>query len=300
MKAILLDGYGGPEMLRLGDAAKPVPGVGELLIRVAAIGVNPADGKWRAGMFSSFIPLQFPHIPGYDIAGIVEAGDGIAPGTRIAAMLDPIRQGAYAEYAIVALTSVAEIRDGVDFEIAAAVPTPGLTGLQMIEQQLDVRPGERVLITGATGAVGRWAMYAAKRRGAEIVAGVRAAHREAALALGATAVVVPGAEAWTGGPFDAVADMIGGADVATLCQHVRPGGRIATAATNPIPADGLPASPTFFSVRPDGAQLGVLLRAIAVAEISAPVTRTLPLERAAEAQALVDAGGAGGKIILRP
>jgi NADPH:quinone reductase-like Zn-dependent oxidoreductase len=298
MKAVLLDGYGGPEMLRLGEAPMPQPREGELLIRVEAIGVNPADGKWRSGMFASLVPLIFPHIPGYDIAGTVEAGAGLPKGTRVVAMLDPVQQGAYAEYAVVPRSAVAEMPEGLDAFTAAAVPTPGLTGVQIIEDQLDVQAGERVLITGATGAVGRWAVHAAKLRGAEVVAGVRSAHLQAALALGAAAVAVPG-ERWDGGAFDAVADMIGGPDIGALCRSVRPGGRIATAATNPIPPAGLPAIPEFFTVMPDGMRLAALLRKVARGAVAVPIAAVLPLERAGEAQAIVDAG-AKGKVILTP
>ena len=300
MKAILLDGYGGTEMLRLGETAKPVPGDGELLIRIDAIGVNPADGKWRSGMFASVIPLRFPHILGYDVAGRVVAGEGLAPGTRVAAMLDPVRQGAYAECAAVAMSAVAVIPDSLDFDSAAAVPTPGLTGAQMIEEKLDLQPGQRVLITGATGAVGRWAMHAARQRGAEIIAGVRAGQREAAFVLGAAAVIVPGEDDWNGAPFDAVADMIGGPHVATLCRSLRKGGRIVSAATDPIPAFGLCATPEFFAVRPDGTRLAALLRELAHGAVVVPIARSFPLEQAAEAQRMVDAGGTHGKVILYP
>jgi NADPH:quinone reductase len=133
MRAILMDGYGGPDVLHLGATHIPAPGPGELLIRVAAVGVNPADAKWRSGMFKSFCPLRFPHIPGYDVAGTTEPG-----GMRVAAMLDSLRQGAYAEYAAATAEHVAAIPDELGFEAAAAVSTPGLTGVQMIEEHLNV------------------------------------------------------------------------------------------------------------------------------------------------------------------
>jgi NADPH:quinone reductase len=291
MRAILMNAHGGVGVLYVGDVEQPKAGPGEILIRVAAVGVNPADAKWRAGMFQSFRPLTFPHVPGYDVAGVVEPG-----GARVAAMLDSLRQGAYAEYAVVNAAHAAAIPDGLGFEAAAAVPTPGLTGMQMIEEHLNVQRGQCVLITGALGAVGRFAVYAAKCRGARVVAGVRAKQRDAALALGADAIVALG-EAWRGADFDHVADTVGGADVATLCRHLAPGGRIMTAATTPIPAEGLAAMPTFFAVHPDGERLAALLLAVAEGEITHPVAQTLKLEKAAEAHALVEAGG-HGKIVL--
>jgi NADPH:quinone reductase len=291
MRAILMDGYGGGEVLYVGDVERPEAGADEVLVRVMAAGVNPADVKWRAGMFQAFRPLKFPHIAGYDVAGMVEPG-----GARVAAMLDSLQQGAYADYAVVAAEHAAAIPAGLGFEAAAAVPTPGLTGVQMIEDHLDVRHGQCVLITGAVGAVGRFAVYAAKRRGARVVAAVRANQLDAALALGADEVVALG-EPWSGEAFDQVGDTVGGAEVAALCRHLAPGGRIMTAATTSIPTEGLAATPIFFAVRPDRPRLAALLQAVAAGAIALPATRNMKLEQAAEAHALVEAGG-HGKIVL--
>jgi len=303
MKAILMDGYGGPEVLRLGDAAKPVPTQNQMLIRVLAVGVNPADFKWRAGMFAGFIPLIFPHIPGYDIAGIVEEAPpdaAFGKGARVAAMLDSMRQGAYAELAVADAENLAALPAGMDFAQAVAVPTPGLTGMQLAEEHLDVQPGQIVLITGATGAVGRFALWAAKRRGAQVIAAVRTSQRAMAKAIGADAVLILGEEDWTGGKIDRVGDTVGGAAVAALCRHVSADGRIFTAATTPIPAEGLAAQPVFFPVHPDGPRLAALLRAVAKGEIGAPVAKTMKLADAGKAQGMVEAGGIGGKIVLVP
>ena len=301
MKAVSFNAYGGPEVLQQADHPAPVPGAGEMLIRIEAIGVNPADGKWRAGKFSKTVPLQLPHIPGYDIAGTVVApGDtGLAAGSRVAALLHAHRQGGYAEYAVAGTPDIAVIPDELDFVRAAAIPTPGLTGLQLIEDQLDARPSQLLLITGATGTVGRFAMFAARARRVRIVALVRENYREEALALGAEIAIIPG-EVWRGEPFDHVADTIGGPQVAELCRHLRPGGLIRTVATTPIPAAGLATPPTFFPVRRDAAQLARLVEAAAKRQVTVPVALTLPLERAAEAQRLIENGGLGGKIVLQP
>ncbi len=93
-------GYGGPEVLDVIELEDPRPSSGETLVRVRAVGVNPADGKWRRGMFESFAKLAFPHVPGYDVAGTVVSGGRLAPGTAVLAMLDAYRQGAYAADAI--------------------------------------------------------------------------------------------------------------------------------------------------------------------------------------------------------
>ena len=303
MKAIIMDGYGGPDVLRLGDAANPVPAENQVLIRVMAIGVNPADFKWRAGMFASFAPLTFPHIPGYDIAGIVEEAPpsaAVGKGARVAAMLDNMRQGAYAQYAVADAENLAVLPEGMDFAQAVAVPTPGLTGMQLADEHLDVQPGQIILITGTTGAVGRFALWAAKRRGAQVIAAVRASQRATAKALGADVVLTLGEEDWTGGTIDGVGDIVGGAAVAALCRRVSADGRIFTAATTPIPAGGLAVHPVFFPVHPDGQQLATLLQLVAKGEISAPVAKTMKLRDAGEAQRMVEAGGIGGKLVLVP
>lgn len=300
MKAVMFDAYGGPEKLRIGEIEKPVPGDGQVLVRVAAAGVNPADGKWRAGMFAGFVPLSLPHITGYDVAGTIDGGGGFAPGTRVLAILPPLRQGGYAEWAVAPLDGVAPVPESLDFATAAAIPTPGLAGAQLIEEQLDVQPGHQLLITGATGAVGRFAMFAAKARGATIVAAVRASRREEARALGADTVLTLGEEDWDGLPFDRVGDTVGGSQVAALCRHVAPDGIIRTASTTPIPSEGLPVEPTTFAVHADSKRLAELAAEVAAGRITVPIAQILPLEEAQQAHRLLEAGGLRGRIILEP
>lgn len=299
MRAIAFNRYGGPDVLEALDLLVPVPGPGEVLIAVRAVAVNPADGKWRAGLFREIAPVPFPHVPGYDVAGIVEQGEGVPAGARVAVMLDSFTKGGYAEYATAKAAHVAILPDAMTFETAAAIPTAALTGLQMVERAADVQPKQRVLITGAVGAVGHVALHAARERGARIVAGVRADQAKEARALGADEIAIIG-EDWSGDGFDHVIDTLGGSDVARLCRHLAPGGRIVTAATRPIDPAGLPATPTFFGVTSDGTDLARLVFAVASGALTMPVARTLPLDRAAEAQAAVDAGGTGGKIVLLP
>ncbi len=300
MRAVAIRGYGGPEVLEFGTWPRPEPKPGEMLVEIRAAAVNPADGKWRAGMFAGYAPVSFPHILGYDVAGVTVGGEGLAPGVRVAAMLDPFTKGGYAEYVAVAADRLVAIPEGLSFEAAAAVPTAGLTGAQLVERAVDAQPGQRILLTGAVGAVGRFALDAALRRGVHVVAAVRGARKGEALALGAAQVIALGEEDWCGAPFDHVVDTVGGDAVAALCRHLRPGGRIATAATTPIDPQGLPAIPEFYAVAADAGRLGQLLDAVRNGEIAVPIARVMPLEDAAEAQRLTDAGGAGGKIILIP
>jgi NADPH:quinone reductase len=298
MRAIVMAGYGGPEVLRSSDVPMVTPASGEVLVKVVAAAVNPADSKWRSGMFASFMPLSFPHVLGYDIAGIVAGGDGLPIGMRVAAMLDPIIKGGYAEFAVAKLVNVAAIPDNLSFVNAAAIPTAGLTGTQMVERAANVQAGDLVLITGATGAVGRFALHAALKRGARIVAAVRAGRGPTAMALGADETIALGEEDWNGSAFDHVIDTVGGGAVAALCRKLKPGGRIVTAATTPIEGEGLPAIPLFFAVEPDGPMLEKLAGAVARHEIALPAPLTMKLAEAAEAQRRTDAGGLDGKIVL--
>lgn len=297
MKAIVINGYGGIEKLELADIHTPSTGVGETLVRVRATAVNPADLKWRAGMFADHRPLEFPHVLGNDVAGEVVEGQDFPIGSRVAAKLF---RGGYAEYAVVPSDLIALIPDGLDLNCAAAVATGGLTGFQMVEQAVDIRPDERVLVTGALGAVGRAVLYAAKRRGAYVVAAVRAAQRAQALALGADEAVALDDAVPTGGPFDDVIDTVGGADVARLCRHLKPGGRIVTASTTPIEGEDMPVPVEFFAVRPSGVDLRGVLEAAATGKFDVPIAHILPLAEAARAHELLERGGLGGKIVLLP
>lgn len=296
MKAIVIHRHGGPDVLELADMQRPIPGPGELLIRVEAIGVNPADSKWRAGMLAAVAPLHFPYVPGYDVAGIVETGYGFAPGTRVVAMLDNLKGGAYAAYAIAMADTVAVVPDDMDFRTAAALPTPGMTGVQMVDEHAQPMTGETVVITGATGAVGRFALFAAKRRGAKVIAAVREKHVRAAIDLGADLAVVLD-QPDTVGDVDHLLDTVGGPMIASWCQKVRPGGKILTVATDPIPCKDLTAFPTFVAVHPDRDELARIGEDVAAGRIMLAPLYAMSLDQAAQAHGLL-AGGHVGKIVL--
>ncbi|MGE0384120.1 MAG: NADP-dependent oxidoreductase [Gammaproteobacteria bacterium] len=304
MRAIVFDRYGGLEVLHPAEVPDPVAGPGQVLVRIAAAAVNPADYKWRSGMFAEMIPLPMPHIVGYDVAGTVLAvGSGVtgfAAGDRVAAMLNPITKGGYAQMVAIDAATAARIPDGLDFARAAAVPCAALTGAQVIEEVIRPKTGQTLLITGATGAVGVAGLLAALRLGARVVAAVRSKYAAQAHALGATATLALGEEDWSGAPFDHVFDTVGGEAVARLCRHLAPSGLICTAATTPIDPTGLAAQPQFVAVRPDGPRLQVLLEDVASGRLPITIARRLPLAQAAEAQRLVEAGGLNGKVILEP
>lgn len=304
MRAVQFDKYGPADVLHIAEIELPALRPNMVRVKIAAAGVNPADFKWRSGLLKEMVPLQLPHIIGYDIAGTVEAVSNdvstLAVGERVFAMLDTIQKGGYAEFAVAPAEYMVRMPEGLDYATAAALPTAGLTGFQMIDEQIKPAAGERVLITGAVGAVGRFATFAARRRGAHVIAAVRASQRDEALALGASETIVLGEEEWRGAPFDHVADTIGGPAVAALCRKLAPGGFIRTVSTTPIIPDGLPATPIFFPVHQDSKQLEAIGDLIMKREITMPIARRFPLERAAEAHRLVEAGGLRGKVVLEP
>jgi NADPH:quinone reductase-like Zn-dependent oxidoreductase len=277
---------------------RPIPTFGEVLIRVAAIGVNPADAKWRMGMFAQRVPVAFPYVPGYDVAGTIESGGTLAAGTRVLAMLDNRKAGAYAQFVVVGEQAVAQIPDGVDDATAAALPTPALTGVQIVEEHVRPRAGDRVLVTGATGAVGRFAVHAAKSSGAYVIAAVRAEQRQTSMAIGADETLVLGAEPEEALMLDHIVDTVGGAAVGALCRHVRPGGVIKTVATTPIPTDGVGSTPEFVAVHPDAHRLAAIAGWVRAGRVVVRVAHRLPLAEAVRAHHYLDAGSVGGKIIL--
>jgi NADPH:quinone reductase len=300
MRAMQFDAYGTPDVLRPADIDIPKAGAGQLRIKVAAVGVNPADFKWRQGMFRDMVPLQLPHVVGYDVAGSVDAvGPGLAAfrlGDRVVASV----RSAYAEFAIADEKSCTLIPDGIDFAQAASLPCAALTGVQLIEEGVKPERGQTVLITGATGAVGRFALHAALALGVRVIAAVRPSYFDEARELGAHDVI--GLESKVGGDisFDHVADTVGGAGVATLCRHLVPGGSIVTVSTTPIDPTGLSATPRFFAYRTDGVCLGKILSDVAAGDVAMPIARKLPLTAAAEAHRLMESGGLRGKLILEP
>jgi NADPH:quinone reductase len=304
MRAVVFDQYGGPEGLHVTDIAEPVIGPGQILIEVTAAAVNPADYKWRAGMFAAMVPIQLPHVLGYDVAGtVLEAGEGVhgfKAGDRVAAMLNPITKGGYADRAVVEAAAAARVPDGIEDAVAASVPCAALTGVQAIDETIRPKAGETILITGATGAVGHAAMLTAIRSGCRVIAAVRRRYFDEARALGAADVIALGDDGWSGAPFDHVFDTVGGADVKELCRHLKPGGRLITAATNPIDPTGLPVAPEFFAVHPDGNRLRAILEDVAAGTLAVRVAQRLPLEQAAEAHRRVEAGGITGKVVLVP
>ena len=171
MKAVVVHQYGGPEVLKFEDYPDPVPGPGEVLVRVAATSVNPIDYKRRAGLTKDFYPIQFPGLIGVDIAGtVIKVGPGVEGffvGDHVFAMAD----NTYAELCVVKAAVLAKVPQGLDLIQAAALPLVTTTGNQLLSAT-GIKAGQTVLVVGAAGNVGRSAVFTAKERGATVVAGI--------------------------------------------------------------------------------------------------------------------------------
>lgn len=299
MKAALLRSYGGVDQFAIEDVPAPKPGEGEVLLRLEASAVNPFDLILRQGLMAQFIPLQFPAILGGDGAGtIVELGAGVtgwAVGDRVAADFVANGRGAHAEYGVVPATSIARLPDNLSFEQGAALVKAGLTGRQTVDA-LNVKPGDRVLVSGALGSVGRAAIQYLQQLGAQPVAGVRPDRLDEARELAGDAIDISSAPPSTS-VFD-LAISAAGPVAAHLIGNVRDGGRIASIV--PVP-DGANAGNrvTIHELyhQTDAKTLDAVIDA-AKGRLVIPIAQIFTLDQIGAAQNAV-AAGAKGKIVLK-
>jgi len=188
MRAIEYDHYGDAKVLHGAEHTVPQRLPGQLLIEVLASSVNPIDYRFRRGDLKGLIPFGFPRIPGYDVAGIVVDNDSdssFAIGDRVMAFLDHTRGGALADYAVCSVSSAAKIPDSMPIEDAAAIPLAGTTALQSLRDHGKIKSGQSVLINGASGGVGMFAVQIAKSYACHVDAVASGRNREFCLSLGA-------------------------------------------------------------------------------------------------------------------
>ena len=299
MKAIVVHQYGGPEVLKYEDYPDPVPGPGEVLVRVAATSVNPIDYKRRAGLTKDFYPIQFPGLIGVDVAGtalrIGPGVEGFSVGDRVFAMAD----NTYAELCVIKAAVLAKVPDGLDLIQAAALPLVTVTGNQLLAAT-GIKAGQTVLVVGAAGNVGRSAVFTAKDRGATVIAGVLKRQMDEAKTVGADQVVATDDDTAIANlpPLDAVADAVGGKTAEKLIARVKPGGVYASVVGPPQNAAQYPSVKVVhvFS-KFDRKTLEFMAEAVRDGKLVIPISQTLPLSKAGQAQAAAEKG-AVGKILL--
>jgi NADPH:quinone reductase-like Zn-dependent oxidoreductase len=311
MRTIAEERFGGP--IALMDLPTPEIGAGEVLIRVRAAGVNPFDWKVADGELKDALEHRFPLILGFDAAGVVEQVGAevaeLAEGDEVYGYLfkPVIGGGAYAEYVRAPAAIVARKPESVSFTEAAALPVPGLTAMDLVDA-VDPGEGETVLIVGATGGVGSYAVQLAARRGAHVIATARQANEAFARGLGASETVdhtrrdlLNAVRMTHPGGIEAIIDVVSKRDMLTrLAGLVKEGGRIASsvnaADVESLAQRGIKAKNV--GVHPDARRLEELSRMVDAGELTVRLERTLPLERAPEALDESRTGHVRGKIVL--
>jgi len=309
MKAVRFHEYGDADVLRYEDVEQPAPGTGEVRLRVAASAFNPVDDGIRGGYLREVFPVTLPHIPGVDVAGTVDAlGEGVtgvAVGDDVIGFLPMVADGAAAEYAVAPAEILAPAPRSIPLADAAALPSVGLTAWQALFDDAGLTAGQRVLVNGAGGAVGGYAVQLAKWAGAYVVATasprsgarVRAAGADEVIDHTATPVTV--AE-----PVDVLLNLarISPEELVALAAQVRSGGVVVnTVPTIPTPADearGVRAVGVF--VRSDAEQLGRLVALVDRGELRVDVAERVPLAQLPALHARAATGDVSGKVIVVP
>ncbi len=295
--------FGGPEVLRAAERPEPEPGPGEALVRIHAATVNPTDLASRSGQARRRMPdLVPPFVPGWDLAGeIVSApGDsGFAAGERVLGMIPWVRiggrVGAYAEVAEVEPDWLAPLADGVDFATAATLPLNALTAAQGLDL-IAATPGSRLLVTGASGAVGGYATQLATRSGLRVTAVASDGDEDWVAGLGAERVLPRSADLASLDPVDAVFDAVPIGPDATA--PLRDGGVVLFTRSPPqFERAGALRVETLLA-RTDPGVLRALAADLGAGRLQTRVARTIDLAEAAEAHRLVEAGGLRGKVVL--
>lgn len=309
MKAVRFHDHGDSDVLRYEDAERPEPGAGEVRVRVAATTFNPVDGGIRGGYLQGPFPVSLPHVPGIEVAGTVDAlGEGVANvrvGDAVVGFLPMTADGASAEYVVAPADVLAEAPTSIPLPDAAALPMVGLTAHQALFDDAGLQAGQRILINGAGGAVGGYAVQLAKLAGAHVIATASPRSAEGVRAAGADEVIDHTTIAVTdavAAPVDVllnVARIDAGALVA-LAGLVRPGGVVAnTVPTIATPADearGVRAVGVF--VRSDVEQLSHLVDLVDRGELRVDVARRIPLAELPAVHAQDDAGELRGKVLV--
>ena len=307
MRAVRFHEVGGPEVLRTEDVERPEPGTGEVLVQVAASAYNAADNGMRGGFLP--IPVQLPHVPGYDVSGTVaalgEGVEGLAVGDAVVGFLPMERDGGAAEYVVTPAEALVAAPTSVPLVDAAALPSVALTAWQALFDEGRLEAGQRVLINGAGGVVGKYAIQLAVRAGVHVVATASPRSADAVRAAGAQQVIDHTTTDVLAALDQQVDVLLNLAPIEperfrALVAAVRDGGAVvSTTAFMATPDDesrGVRAATVF--VLPDRQRLAELVALVDAGQLTVEVTRRIPL---AELPALHAEGAAGriaGKVVV--
>jgi NADPH:quinone reductase-like Zn-dependent oxidoreductase len=306
MKAVRIHEFGGTDVLKLEDLPKPQPAAGEVLIRIHAAGVNPVDYKIREGKYPAVKADQLPVTLGRDMAGVVCAlGEGVselAVGDDVFALLPPDR-GAYAEWVAAPAAICAPKPAALDFIQAASAPLAALTAWQGLFTHGGLKAGQRVLIHGASGGVGPFAVQLAKAFGAEVFATASGANRSFVQGLGADRVIDYHSEKFEDivPDVDLVYDLIGGDTETRSWQVIKRGGVLISTVHEPDAQKASAAGVTAkrYTCQPDGGQLRQIADLIDEGKVNVTIDRVFALNQAAEAERRLKDDHITGKVVLR-
>ena len=307
MKAIRMHEFGGPEVLKLEDAPRPEPADDEVLVKVYAAGINPVDWKIREGQRKEKFPTTFPLTPGWDVSGEIEkVGHNVKnfrKGDEVYGRPDPTKNGAYAEYLVVKADQMSFKPKTIDHEKAAGVPLAGLTAWQGLFDYGELEAGQKVLIHGASGGVGTFAVQFAKWKGAYVIGTASEENSDFLKQLGADEVIDYKKEKFDAklNNIDLVFDTIGGETQRRSIKVLKNGGRLVTtlkpendeaAKVKNIQVEG-------FTAQSYPKELEEIAQLIDAGKVKPVIAKIMPLEEAAKAQELSESGHIRGKIVLK-
>jgi NADPH:quinone reductase-like Zn-dependent oxidoreductase len=319
MRAIVIDHYGGPEVLRQQELPDPVPAAGEVLVRVHAFGLNHAECYFRSGAWG-----DVARVTGIEAAGTVEHDPAgvLAAGTRVVAVLGGMgrtRNGSYAELVTVPASNVAAVDVDLDWPVLAAVPEAYATAWSALHRNLELRAGQRLLVRGATSAVGQAVLQLGVLAGATVIATTRNADRAPHLRrLGADEVLIDdGALGEHGGQVDALVDLVGNPVLRDSLRCVGAGGRLVqlgflgglapVEAFNPVSDMPTGVHLSFYgsafvlgSARYPLSEIPLddIFRQVRDGRLHAEPVRTFAFHEVVAAHRLMEAGTAGGKLVV--
>lgn len=321
MKAMVLDSFGGPEVLHLAEIEKPVATPGNVVVQIAYASVNPADWKSREGWLARYFDYTFPFVVGFDAAGVVaEVGEGVtglAVGDRV---VTPGNQGigergSYAEYVRAAAERVIRLPDTIGFREAATLPTAGMTAWEATLDVGQAGAGKTVVVNGGAGGTGSFAIQLARMAGARVATTCSPRNFDYVTALGAECAIdyrqgdpYARIREWAPDGVDVVVDTVGQGTFVDVVDVMKRGGIVAPIGTliadepaiDPAraAAAGITVVPTISQFANQPRQLRALVEALAAGSIVAPEYTVMPLAEAGEAHRRVQEGHVRGKILL--
>lgn len=312
MHAVLINNYGGSEVLTHSQRPVPKTGPGEILVKIHATALNPVDFKIRQGHLHELFPANFPRILGGDISGVVVASGQDAsdfrPGDEVFFSNPLDRDGGYAEYVTVNEKIVARKPEGLTHVEAASLPVAGLTAIQALRDFAQVKPGDKVLIHAGAGGVGSFAIQYAKELGAIVFTTASAAKSDYVRALGADHVIDYAKEdfvqvAQRSGGMDVVLESVGGSNYLRSILATKSGGAV-PAIVNPPDEDTAAIAreknikTDFMLLSGSRADLQQISQLVADGKLKTTVSRLLPLRQVADAHRELESGRVTGKLVI--